>query len=61
MTASLANGLQPGGEEWPSGSTGFLGPVVEMREDDFVGEERRPFEGGGAIGVFGGHTDFTDV
>ena len=22
-----------------------------MREDDFVGEDRRPFEGGGAIGV----------
>ena len=31
--------------------TGRLGFAMEVGEHDFVGEERGPFEGGGAVGV----------
>jgi len=43
--------MQPGGEQWPACSAWRLGVSVEMREDDFMGEDRRPFKGGSTVGV----------
>ncbi len=51
MTSCSHRGLKAGGEQRFASATGKLGFTVEMGEYDFVGEERGPFKGGGAVGI----------
>ena len=51
MTASWANGLEPGREPRLARAGAGLILAVKVREYDFMREERRPFKGGGAVGV----------
>ena len=46
-----ADGLDPGCEPRLARAVVVMILAVEMGEHDFVGEERGPFEGGGAVGV----------
>ena len=55
MTASRANGLEPGREPRLARAAAGMILAVKVREYDFMGEERRPFKGVGAVGV--GATD----
>ena len=48
--ASPAKGRQPGGEPRPPRPALGLDIPVEMREHDFMGEERGPFKRGGPVG-----------
>ncbi len=46
-----ADGLEPGCEPRLARAVVVMILAVEMGEHDFVGEERGPFKGGGAVGV----------
>jgi len=50
-SASLANGLGPGREPRLAGTAAGFIFAQKVREHDFMREERRPFKGGGAVGV----------
>ena len=43
--------LQPGNETCPPRPAAGLGVALEMREHNFMREERGPFKGGRAVGV----------
>ena len=51
MTSCSHRGLKAGCEQRFACATGRLGFPVEVGEHDFVGEERGPLEGGGAVGI----------
>ena len=51
VTASLANGLEPGREPRLARAAAGMILAVKVREHDFMCEERRPFKGVGAVGV----------
>jgi hypothetical protein len=51
VTASWANGLEPGREPRLARAGAGLILAVKVREHDFMREERRPFKGVGAVGV----------
>ena len=51
VTVSLANWLEPGREPRLARAGAGIFFAVEVREHDFMGEERRPVKGGGAVSV----------
>ena len=51
MTSCSHRGLKAGGEQRFASATGKLGFPVEVGEHDFVGEERGPLKGSGAVGI----------
>jgi len=51
VTASLANGLELGREPRLARAAAGMILAVKVCEHNFMGEERRPFKGVGAVGI----------